>query len=218
VSACLHSSIDVTFPLLLSDSRPKKDSGESEINGILHKTPAKNSPRNGYKVFYAKVAPELKGADESDEDLSAIMKQKWDALSKEEKENYELDAEIFNVMDEPPSSGYLTSPQLHESTTPSTSGCPLPPPPPPPPPPCMFYPYGYGPAYFPPPPTDYNFPPNNNDMTASPPTAREISEASSLQDQNQAPTPTQNVCSLFDGPPSPISTTKPNTITRTQSC
>lgn len=170
-------------------------------------------------MFYAKVAPELKGT-ESDEDLSAIMKQKWDALSKEEKDNYELDAEIFNVMDEPPSSGYLTSPQLHKSTTPpSTSGCPLPPPPPPPPP-CMFYPYGYGPAYFPPPPTDYNFPPNiNNHMTAHLPTSRAISEASSSQDQNQAPTPIQNVCSLFDGPPSPISiNTKPNDITRTQSC
>lgn len=174
-------------------------------------------------MFYAKVAPDLKGADESDEDLSAIIKQKWDALSKEEKENYELDAEIFNVMDEPPSSGYLTSPQLHKSTTPpSTSGCPLPPPPPPPPPPCMFYPYGYGPAYFPPPPTDYNFPPNNNNrMTAPLTTSRasiSISEESSSQDQNQAPTPTQNVCSLFDGPPSPISTTKSNTITRRQSC
>lgn len=217
MSACLHSSNDTTFPLLLSDSRLKTGSSESESNRALHKTPAKNSPRNGYKVFYAKVAPELKGT-ESDEDLSDIVKRKWDALSKEEKDNYELDAEIFNVMDEPPSSGYLTSPQLHESTTPSTSGCPLPPPPPPPPP-CMFYPYGYGPAYFPPPPSDYNFPPNNNnDMTAPLPTSREVSEESSSQDQN-LDTPTQNVCSLFDGPPSPISsTTKTNTITRTQSC
>jgi hypothetical protein len=51
-------------------------------------------------MFYAKVAPELKGTLNSYRELAKMISEKWKALSKEEKENYELDAEIFNIMDD----------------------------------------------------------------------------------------------------------------------
>ena len=51
-------------------------------------------------MFYSKVAPELKGTLNSYKDLAKVISEKWKALSKEEKDNYELDAEIFNIMDD----------------------------------------------------------------------------------------------------------------------
>lgn len=51
-------------------------------------------------MFYSKVAPELKGTLNSYKDLAKVISEKWSHLSKEEKENYELDAEIFNIMDD----------------------------------------------------------------------------------------------------------------------
>jgi len=62
--------------------------------------PTKKGPRNGYNMFYSKVAPELKGTLNSYKDLAKVISEKWKALSKEEKDNYELDAEIFNIMDD----------------------------------------------------------------------------------------------------------------------
>ncbi len=51
-------------------------------------------------MFYSKVAPELKGTLNSYKDLAKVISEKWSHLSKEEKDNYELDAEIFNIMDD----------------------------------------------------------------------------------------------------------------------
>ncbi len=51
-------------------------------------------------MFYSKIAPELKGTLNSYKELAKVISEKWKALSKEEKENYEFDAEIFNIMDE----------------------------------------------------------------------------------------------------------------------
>lgn len=51
-------------------------------------------------MYYSKIAPELKGTLNSYKDLAKVISEKWSQLSKEEKDNYELDAEIFNIMDD----------------------------------------------------------------------------------------------------------------------
>ncbi len=62
--------------------------------------PTKKVPRNGYFMFHSKIANELKGSLHNYNDVSRVLRRKWKHLSQEERDNYELDAEIFNIMDD----------------------------------------------------------------------------------------------------------------------
>jgi len=79
----------------LHEALSRKDSEEQKSP-----KPTKKGPRNGYNMFYSKVAPELKETLNPCNDLAKVIREKWKSLSKEERDNYELDAEIFNIMDD----------------------------------------------------------------------------------------------------------------------
>lgn len=136
-------------------------------------------------MFYSKIAPELKGTLNSYKELAKVISEKWKALSQEEKENYEFDAEIFNIMDERDSrdSNGTTNQHANELDTNNSfdrdeksTYYPPPPnpsyqydmsmavppgPPPGPPPPGMLFDM----SIPPPPPYDFSFaPPPTNDM------------------------------------------------------
>ena len=93
-----HIKTHLNFQLLhLYSCRSRKDSEEKEPP---QPQPTKKVPRNGYSMFHAKIANELKGSLHNYNDVSRVVRRKWKHLSQEERDNYELDAEIFNIMDD----------------------------------------------------------------------------------------------------------------------